>query len=249
MSSLEGKLALVTGGTTGIGLASARAFHAAGARVIVTGTNPESIARARDELGSQAIVLRSDARSLADTTALAAEVERRFGGLDVLFLNAGVARFAPLAAVDEAFYDDLMDVNVKGVVFTLQKLLPLLRTGASVLVNTSVVDVKGVANASVYSATKGALSAFVRSLAVELADRGIRVNAVSPGPIATPIYGKLGLPADAVAAFEDGMTAKVPLKRFGVAEEVAKTALFLASPAASFVTGVELAVDGGLAIS
>jgi NAD(P)-dependent dehydrogenase (short-subunit alcohol dehydrogenase family) len=249
MSTLEGKLALVTGGTTGIGLASARAFHAAGARVIVTGSNPASIAAARAELPADVAIVRADARRLADITALAAEVERKLGALDVLFLNAGIAKFAPLAAVDEAFYDDVMAVNVKGVVFTLQKLLPLLRPGASVLINTSVVDTKGVPNASVYSASKGALSALVRSLAVELADRQIRVNAVSPGPITTPIYGKLGLPKDAVDAFADGMTARVPLRRFGVADEVAKTALFLASPAASYVTGAELSVDGGLAIA
>jgi NAD(P)-dependent dehydrogenase (short-subunit alcohol dehydrogenase family) len=249
MSTLEGKLALITGGTTGIGLASARTFHAAGARLIVTGSNPDSIAAARAELPADVIVIRADARKLADLTALAGEVERRFGALDVLFLNAGIAKFAPLSAVDEAFYDDVMAVNVKGVVFTLQKLLPLLRPGASVLVNTSVVDAKGLPNASVYSASKGALSALVRALAVELADRQIRVNAVSPGPITTPIYSKLGLPKDAVDAFADGMTARVPLRRFGVADEVAKTALFLASPAASYVTGAELSVDGGLAIA
>ncbi|HEU0029280.1 MAG TPA: SDR family oxidoreductase [Kofleriaceae bacterium] len=249
MSNLEGKLALVTGGTTGIGLASARLFHEAGARVIVTGSNPDSIAKARAELPDPVVVLKSDARSLADVSALAGEVERRFGALDVLFLNAGIARFAPLAAIDEAFYDDLMTVNVKGVVFTTQKLLPLLRPGASVLVNTSVVDQKGIANASIYSATKGALAAFVRSLAVELAERGVRVNAISPGPIATPIYDKMGMPSEVKDAFAQRLTAGVPLGRFGVAEEVARTALFLVSPAASYVTGAEIPVDGGTAIA
>jgi NAD(P)-dependent dehydrogenase (short-subunit alcohol dehydrogenase family) len=248
-STLSGKIALVTGGTTGIGLASARLFHAAGARVVVTGNNPETIDRARRELPDDVLVLRADARKIADAELVAQEIARRFGGLDVVFLNAGVARFAPLGGVDEAFYDDLMDVNVKGVVFTLQKVLPLLRPGASVLVNTSVVDQKGMANASIYSATKGAVGALVRALAVELADRGVRVNAVSPGPIATPIYDKLGMPEAALTSFAESMAAKVPLKRFGGADEVAQAALFLASPASSFMTGAELAVDGGVGIS
>ncbi|HTJ45517.1 MAG TPA: SDR family oxidoreductase [Kofleriaceae bacterium] len=243
---LEGKVALVTGGTTGIGLATALAFRDAGAKVVVTGANPDNLAKARDALGPTAVAIRADARSVDDAVRLADELKARFGGVDVVFLNAGVARFAPLDAIDERFYDDIMDINVKGVVFTLRQVLPLLRDGASVLVNTSVVAEKGVANASIYSASKGALAALVRSLAVELAGRGVRVNAIAPGPIATPIYGKTGLPAAAVEALQADMASRVPQRRFGAADEVARTALFLASPAASYVTGAEIPVDGGL---
>lgn len=244
MTTLTGKTALITGGTTGIGLATAKLFLAEGARVALTGQSADNLALAKQAL-PQALVLRADARKVADAERVADEIQKAFGHLDVLFLNAGVARFAPLEAFDEGFYDDLMNTNVKGVVFALQKLSPLLRKGSSVLVNTSVVSQRGVANASVYSATKGALAALVRSLASELAPRGIRINSVSPGPITTPIYGKLGMPADALSGFQTTMTGKVPLARFGEADEVARAALFLASSASSFVTGTEVAVDGG----
>lgn len=246
MSTLEGKIALVTGGTTGIGLATARVFRDAGARVVVTGNNPDTLQAARGALPEDVVVLRADARSIDDASRVADEIRTRFGGLDVVFLNAGVAQFAPLEAVDERSYDTMFDVNVKGVLFTLQKVLPLLRQGASVLVNTSIVAQKGVPNASVYSATKGAVAALVRALAAELAPRGVRVNAISPGPIETPIYAKFGMPKEALTAFQADMATKVPLKRWGGAEEVARTALFLASPAASYITGTELPVDGGV---
>ena len=241
------RIALVTGGTTGIGLATARLLHAQGARVIITGQNRDNLDRARRELPDDVVVLRADARSVADARTIADEIRRRFGRLDVAFLNAGVARFAPLDAFDEGFYDDQMDTNVKGVLFTLQAVLPLLSKGASVIVNSSVLAHKGFAGASTYAATKGALAAIVRSLAVELAPRGIRINAINPGPIETPIYGKLGLPADAMAGFKDGMVARVPLGRFGVDDEVARAVGFLASTESAFITGAEVPVDGGLA--
>jgi NAD(P)-dependent dehydrogenase (short-subunit alcohol dehydrogenase family) len=247
--TLEGKLALITGGTTGIGRATAELFAAAGARVAITGRNPATLERARRELPGEVVVLEADARSVADAGRLAAEVGARFGGLDVVFLNAGVAGLAPIEAVDEQFYDDHMDVNVRGVVFTLQKVLPLLRPGASVMVNTSVAGQKGAANMAIYAATKGAVAALVRSLAVELAGRGVRVNAISPAAIHTPIQEKFGLPPEVRAALEGEFTARIPLRRFGTAEEVAQLALFLASPGSSYITGAEIPIDGGLLVA
>jgi len=242
-----GKCALVTGGTTGIGRATAELLHAAGAKVAITGQNPDTLASAARELPSDVLVLRADARSVADASRLAEQVQERFGKLDVLFLNAGIAQLAPFEAVDEAFYQEHMDVNVKGVVFTLQKLLPLLASGASVIVNTSVADQRGAPGLSIYSATKGAVAALVRTLAVELAPRKVRVNSVCPATILTPIQGKFGLPPEVARAVAEQYTARIPLGRFGTAEEVARAALFLASPSSSYVTGVELVVDGGLA--
>lgn len=247
MSKSTSPVALVTGGTTGIGLAAAQHLQRAGYAVVATGTNETNLAAARTKLGERAVVLRADARSVADAASVAREIEQRFGRLDVLFLNAGVARFAPLEAYDEAFYDDILDVNVKGVLFQLKSVLPLLREGASVVLNTSVVAHKGMAGTSAYAASKGALSALVRALAVELAPKRIRVNGVSPGPIETPIYDKLGLPADALAGLRSGMTTKVPLARFGQADEVADVVTFLAGAGSAYLTGVELSVDGGLA--
>jgi NAD(P)-dependent dehydrogenase (short-subunit alcohol dehydrogenase family) len=245
----EGRTALVSGGTTGIGRATAELLHAAGARVLITGQNPDTLAAAERELPSAIGVLRADARSVADSERLAQEVERRFGTLDVLFLNAGIAQLRPFEGVDEACYDEHMNVNVRGVVFTLQKLLPLLSTAASVIVNTSVADQRGAPGLSIYSASKGAVAALVRTLAVELAPRGVRINAVSPATILTPIQQKFGLPPDVAEAVARQYTARIPLARFGAAEEVARAVLFLASPAASYITGVELQVDGGLSVA
>jgi len=249
IGELNGKIALITGGTTGIGLATAQAFHGSGARVIITGNNPDTLRAAQEVLPAGVAVWKSDARSVAAASQLSDEVRKVYGHLDVLFLNAGVVRFESLEEAQEATFDDLMGVNVKGVVFTLQKLLPLLRPGASVLVNTSMVARQGVPNCAIYSATKGALAALVRALAVELASRGIRVNAISPGPIVTPALVKSGVPEEALPAFQEQVSASVPMRRFGRAEEVAQAALFLASPASSYMTGSEVAVDGGATAS
>jgi NAD(P)-dependent dehydrogenase (short-subunit alcohol dehydrogenase family) len=249
MNGVSGKVALVTGGTTGIGRATAELFYRSGAKVVVTGRNPDTLATARRELPSEIAVLEADARSVADAERLASELAQRYGKLDILFLNAGIAQLAPFADVTESFYDEHMNVNVKGVVFTLQKLLPLFCSGASVIVNTSVADQRAAPMMSVYSATKGAVAALVRCLAVELAPRGIRVNSVCPATILTPIQAKFGLPPEVAAASAAHYTARIPQNRFGSAEEVAHAVLFLASPAASYITGVELPVDGGLSIT
>lgn len=249
MIGVSGKVALVTGGTTGIGRATAELLHRNGARVAITGQNADTLSAARRELPADLVVLQADARSVADAERVASELQQRFGKLDILFLNAGIAQLAPFEAVTESFYEEHMNVNVKGVVFTLQKLLPLLAAGASVIVNTSVADRLGAPSRSIYSATKGAVAALVRCLAVELAPRGIRINSVCPATILTPIQAKFGLPPEIAAASAKHYTARIPQGRFGNAEEVAHAVLFLASPAASYITGVELPVDGGLAIS
>jgi NAD(P)-dependent dehydrogenase (short-subunit alcohol dehydrogenase family) len=248
-SELAGKTAVVTGGTTGIGKASALSFHAAGARVTLTGVDDRRVDSLRRELPEGMLALKVDARVAEDAARLAEHVSQTYGGLDVLFLNAGIAQLAPLGAMDEAHYAHHMDVNVKGSLFTLQALLPLLSPGASVIFNTSVAHSLGVANFGAYSASKGALAGLVPSLAVELAARQIRVNAISPGIIATAIQGKFGLPPDVQEAVDQKFLARIPLGRFGRAEEVAELALFLASPAASYINGMEIRVDGGLAIS
>lgn len=243
---LQGKTALITGGTTGIGRATAELFHAHGARVALTGNDPQRVENARNSLPREITVIRSDTRSLGDASALAERVASEFGQLDVLFLNAGIARLSPFGAVDEAFYAEHMDTNVKGVVFTLQRLLPLLGPAASIIFNTSLAGQRAAPNMSIYAATKGAVSALARTLSVELAPRGVRVNAISPALIRTPIQAKFGLPAEQQQAIEDAYVQRISLKRLGAASEVASTALFLASDASSFITGAEVPVDGGL---
>lgn len=244
---LEKQIALITGGTTGIGLATARVLHAQGFAVLVTGQNPDTLAAAKRALPDDVVVFRADARSVADAERVAAELRQRFGKVDVAFLNAGVGRMLPIEAVDEATYNEHFDVNVKGQFFTLQKILPLLGEGSSVIFTGATGAEKGIPNWSVYTGTKGALLSMVRALAVELAPRKIRVNMVTPGAIDTPAWGKLGLPAEVLSAFGENIGARVPLGRFGSDEEVARTVAFLASSAASYITGTNIVVDGGLA--
>ena len=245
MGRLEGKRAVVTGGTTGIGFATAQLFMQEGARVAITGQNPERLEEARRTLGPDVLAIRSDAGSVAGAETLMSEVGRTFGGIDVLFLNAGIAAFAPLQQVSEAFFDEQFNINVKGVLFTVQKAEALLQPGASVIVNSSISNRLGLPGSVVYAATKAATRSMVRVLAAELAGRTIRVNAISPGPVETPIAGKMGMSPEQVQGMMDGMTAKIPLGRVGQPGEIASIALFLACSDSSFVTGSEVTADGG----
>ena len=245
MDRFKGKTALITGGTTGIGLATAKLFINEGARVIVTGRAAATIKSAQAELGDNAIVVRSDATSLPDMDALAAKVKETFGKLDVLFVNAGYGEFVPFEAVSEKVYDEILNLNAKGPYFIAQKLVPLMPDGSSVVFTTSLANRKGMPVLSAYDAAKAALRALTRSLAAALAPRGIRVNAVSPCPIAsTDILQKVGMPKEAADQVYVQMTESVPMKRMGQPEEIAKAVAFLAIDA-TYTTGIELPVDGG----
>jgi len=243
----DGKVALVTGGNSGLGLAAAKAFAAEGAEVVISGRDRHKLDAAVAEIGGQAIGIVADVSRVQDITALMREVEGSKGRIDVLFANAGIARFAPIGSVTEAEWDGLMGTNVKGLYFTVQQALPLMRRGSAIVLNASLAASKGVPNASVYSASKAAIRSLGRSLGAELVDRGIRVNVVSPGPIETPIFGTFGVGADDLAAMKRQWAGDNPMKRFGTAEEVARAVLFLASDEASYITGVEVPVDGGVA--
>jgi NAD(P)-dependent dehydrogenase (short-subunit alcohol dehydrogenase family) len=246
MKRLEGKVAVVTGGNSGIGLAAAKRLQQEGARVAISGRSKKTLDEAVKTIGNGVVAVQSDVSKLADLDKLFAEVSQKLGKIDVLFVNAGVATFAPLADTSESAYDQLFDINIKGAYFTIQKALPFLNDGASIILNTSVADSTGTIGASAYSATKAALRSLARTAAAELVGRGIRVNAVAPGPIVTPIFGKTGLPQEAIDEFARDITAKVPMKRLGQPEEVAGAVAFLASQDASYITGVEINVDGGM---
>jgi NAD(P)-dependent dehydrogenase (short-subunit alcohol dehydrogenase family) len=246
MRRLEGKVAVVTGGNSGIGLATAQRFLEEGAKVAISGRNQKTLEEAAKLLGDGVLVLQADTASLRETEKFLAAVEKKFGKIDVLFVNAGVAKFAPITETSEGLFDEQFDINIKGAYFTIQKALPHLNDGASIILNTSVVSSTGVAGASAYSATKAALRSVARTAAAELVGRGIRVNAVAPGPIVTPIFGRTGLPQEALDSFSKELIETVPMKRFGQPEEVAGTVAFLASKDASYITGVEINVDGGI---
>lgn len=247
MKNLENKVAIVTGGNSGIGYAAAAELASLGAKVIVTGRNKEALTKAETELNVTGIA--ADQSDLKSIDNLAAEVKAKFGKVDILFLNAGVASFAPVELAPEDHYDTIMNVNTKGVYFSVQKLLPILNDGASIIFNTSVNAQLGMPNSSVYAASKAAVLSFNKVFAVELAPRKIRVNAVSPGPVETPLYGKLGLQKEEVEGFGAVLGEKILLKRFAQSSEIAKTVAFLASDDSSFITGTEIVVDGGLTVN
>jgi NAD(P)-dependent dehydrogenase (short-subunit alcohol dehydrogenase family) len=247
MAKLEGKIALVTGGNSGIGLATAKQFVNEGAYVCITGRREAELAAAVKEIAKNVTGVQGDVSNLGDLDRLFAQIKQEKGKLDIVFANAGVARYAPLGSITEEFYDSIFDINVKGLLFTVQKALPLLPDGASIILNASIVASKGFSSNSVYSATKAAIRSFARTWTTDLKDRRIRVNAISPGSIDTP-----GL-SDLLASSEVGEQRKamisnaVPLGRFGTPDEIAKAVVFLASDDASYITGTELFVDGGIA--
>ena len=247
MGKLTGKVALVTGGNSGIGLATAQQFIEDGADVVITGRRQEELDKAVQQLGPKAYAVQGDVSKLEDLDRLYAEIKQKYGHLDILFANAGVARFTDINSADEAHFDMHFNINVKGLFFTVQKALPLLKDGASIILNASAVNAKGFGNLSVYSATKAAVRSFVRSWATDLKDRNIRVNTVSPGPIETPIFDKFGMTEQQAEETATAFTGMVPLGRFGAPKEIATAVSFLASTDSSYVTGIDLPVDGGIA--
>jgi NAD(P)-dependent dehydrogenase (short-subunit alcohol dehydrogenase family) len=245
MTQLNGKTALITGGTSGIGLATAKAFQQLGAKVAITGQNVDRLNQAVNELGKEVVPIHADVRSLADIEAMVTTVKEKFRKLDTLFVNAGITKLAPMGDVTAEFIDETMDVNFKGAFFTIQKAVSIMPQGSTIVINTSVNNQMGMLGSSIYAASKAGLRSLTRTLAAELIGQGIRVNAVSPGPISTPIYGKLGIPQQQLQEFAQQIQQQIPMHRFGEPDEIAKAVVFLASDDSSFVLGEEIVVDGG----
>lgn len=249
MSNLKNKVAVITGGNAGIGLATAKEFIVQGANVVITGRNQVLIDEAVNELGNHATGILSNALSIKDTEALVSKVKDQFGKVDVLFVNAGVFYPTPVGQITEEVFDEQMGINFRGAVFTIEKFLPILSDGASIINLSSVNAYTGMPNTAVYAASKAALNSYTRTASTELAPRKIRVNAVNPGPIATGIFGKSGLSEEMIQGFATALQNRVPLKRFGLPEDVAKLVAFLASDDASFITGAEYNIDGGIMVN
>lgn len=246
MKKLEGKVALVTGGNSGIGLATAKRLKEEGAKVVITARSNETFQKAKTEYGSQFDVVQTDVSKLEELDRLFAHIKKTYGGLDVIFANAGIAWFSPTIESDPDFFDAQFNTNVRGLYFTVAKALPILRKGSSVILNASVVASKGFPGSSVYSATKAAVRNFARTWTAEIPVDQVRFNVVSPGPIETPIFGRTGMSEEEVAGFKAGVKEQVPAKRMGTADEIANAVLFLASNDSSYFAGAELVADGGL---
>jgi len=247
MSNLSGKTAVVTGGNSGIGFATAKKLKAGGANVIITGRSLERVEGAANELGVTGIV--ADVTNLVALDALVEKVKSQFGQLDILFVNAGIFAPAPVGQNTEEMFDTQMGINFKGAVFTIEKFLPLLNDGASIINLSSINAYTGMPNTAIYAASKAALNAYTRTAATELASRKIRVNAVNPGPVSTPIFGKTGMPEEQLNEFAAAIQNRIPLKRFGQPEDIANLVAFLASDDASFITGSEYNIDGGMNVN
>jgi len=246
MGKLSKKVAVITGGSSGIGFATAKRFVEEGAHVVITGRRKQELDDAAAQI-KNATAVQGDVSRLEDLDRLYATVLEKHGHIDVLFANAGVASVAPLGSITEQQFDREFDINVKGLLFTVQKALPLFKDGGSIILNSSIAGQKGIGGFSVYNATKAAVRSFARTWASDLKQRKIRVNAISPGPIETPIFGKIGLSAEQFTQFETSAVSLMPLGRFGRPEEIASAVLFLASDESSFITGVDLSIDGGMA--
>ena len=246
-NKLEGKIAVITGGNSGIGLATAKRFVSEGANVFIFGRRQNEIDAGVSEIGKNVIGIQGDVSNLADLDRLYDVVKDQKGHLDILFANAGIAQFAPLGEISEEHFDKIFRINVKGLLFTVQKALPILEDGGSIILNASIGTSKGVGGSSVYSATKAAVRSFARTWTVDLKDRKIRVNAISPGPIDTPIFSSITQNEEQSELFKKNIVNSVPMNRMGSPDEVAKVVSFLASDESSYVTGIELFVDGGLA--
>jgi len=247
MARLSGKVAVITGANSGIGLATAKRFVEEGAHVVITGRRKKELDEAAEQIGKNVTAVQGDVSRFEDLDRLYAEVKARHGHIDILFANAGVGQVAPLGAITEEHFDREFDINVKGLLFSVQKALPLLKDGGSIILNSYIAGRKGIEGFSVYNASKAAVRSFARSWTSDLKGRKIRVNAISPGPIETPIFGKMGLSQEQVGEFATSIISQLPLGRLGQSEEIAAAAVFLASDESSYITGVDLCVDGGMA--
>lgn len=247
MGKLSGKTAIVTGATSGMGLDTAKLFLKEGAKVVLTGRSQEKLIAIEDQLEGDYLLVPAEASSIADSKNLIEKTKAQFGNIDILFLNAGIFRLEPIGQLTEEIYDEVHNVNVKGPLFTINVAENSLNDGASVIFNTSVVNVKGFPGMAAYASSKAALRSLTKTLAAEFGGRNIRVNSIAPGPIDTPIYGKHNVPQEQIDGMASSFPSMVPLGRFGQGREVATTALFLASDEASYITGAEIPVDGGFA--